>query len=61
MPPKKRIGEILLDEGLITQEQLDMVLNLQKKNPQRKFGEILVTEGLIDRKTLTDYLLSHID
>ncbi|MHC4453777.1 MAG: chemotaxis protein CheA [Planctomycetota bacterium] len=36
------IGEILLDDGVITQEQLDNAL----KNKNRKIGEILVDEGI---------------
>jgi len=36
------IGEILLDDGVITQEQLDKAL----KNKNRKIGEILVDEGI---------------
>ncbi len=36
------IGEILVDDGVITQEQLDKAL----KNKNRKIGEIFVDEGL---------------
>ncbi|MBN1899617.1 MAG: hypothetical protein JW827_12650 [Spirochaetes bacterium] len=39
----KLFGEILVEKGKITQEQLDEGLQLQRDNPERKLGEILVT------------------
>ncbi len=59
-PGRKRIGEMLLHDGIITQEQLNWVLDFQKKNPGRKFGEILVKEGIIEKKLLMEYLLEQI-
>ena len=38
---KRRIGEVLLDEGVVSREQLDEALRVQK----RKLGEILVEIG----------------
>lgn len=43
---KKRLGEILVDEGYITNEQLSRALILQKKSGNR-LGEILITEGYV--------------
>lgn len=60
MGEKKRIGELLLEDGIITKEQLAKVLEIQKDNPGRKFGEILIKEGMVDKKTLTNYLLTQI-
>ena len=42
---KKRLGEILVDSGVITEEMLEKVLIIQK-NSGRKLGETLVAEGL---------------
>ncbi len=61
MAQKKRIGEMLIDDGLLTEEQLKKILSIQKENPERKFGEILVQEGIIDKKVLTQYLLAQMD
>jgi len=38
---KKRIGELLLDQGILTQEQLDKALATQKQTG-RRLGEVLL-------------------
>lgn len=43
---KIRIGDILLNEGVITNEQLEQALQLQKEKKKR-LGELLVDEGII--------------
>ncbi|MBI3395194.1 MAG: type II secretion system ATPase GspE [Spirochaetia bacterium] len=43
---KKQLGELLLDEGTISREELQDVLNIQKKSPL-KLGQILVKKGLV--------------
>jgi len=47
--PKKLIGEILLGKGLITQEQLDEALNVQK-NTTEQIGRILVDLGHVSER-----------
>ena len=50
-------GQILINFNLITQEQLDKVVELQKKsNPPRFLGELLVEQGFIDDKSLKSIL-----
>ena len=44
------IGQILLDSKLITPDQLNNGLELQKKNPSKRIGDILVQEGIITEK-----------
>lgn len=44
---KKQLGEILLQEGVITKEDLQEVLKIQKKSPL-KLGQILQKKGLAD-------------
>ena len=39
---KKRIGEMLLDQGFITQEQLNEALEKQKTSGGKRLGSILV-------------------
>ena len=68
---KKRVGEFLLENKIITETQLDEALVLQKDNPGRLVGEILVTLGHLSKEELvmalemylmeTDVLPSHVD
>jgi hypothetical protein len=53
--PKKLIGQILLERGLITQPQLDEALNVQKNTTER-LGRILVDMGYVTEK---DVLRAH--
>ena len=47
-----RLGDLLIQEGAITQEQLDKALDFQKENPKTRIGEALVTLEFLDMKTL---------
>jgi energy-coupling factor transporter ATP-binding protein EcfA2 len=44
MLPKKRIGELLVEKGVISQEQLEKALRLQKRG-NRFLGQILISKG----------------
>ncbi len=48
---RKRLGEILLEQGAITEEQLRHALALQK-NRSLPLGRILVQEGAVDETTV---------
>lgn len=51
------IGEILLENQLLTPEQLDAALKVQRDTQdKRPIGEILIAMGSINIKTLMDYL-----
>ncbi len=50
--PPLRIGEILLKEGLITQQQLNLALAQQKKEPHQSLGIFLVRQGAVSEKIL---------
>lgn len=52
---KMRIGDILLAEGVITQEQLEQALEAQKIK-KRRLGEILVQDGYITDDIMADAL-----
>ncbi len=41
-----KIGEFLLNDGKISQDQLDTALELQKKQPG-KLGSVLIRQGYI--------------
>ena len=49
--PRKRLGEILLDEGLITEDQLNAAIEAQKKSGGL-LGEILVEMGAISERDI---------
>lgn len=47
-----RVGKFLVENGIITNQQLLDALDLQSDNPDRLIGEILVTMGAITRDEL---------
>ena len=67
----KKIGEFLIENEIITQDQLNEALELQRDNPERLIGEVLVTQGVLSKETLvmalemfmmvTDILPDHVD
>lgn len=48
---KRRLGEILVTSGEITQSQLDQALAEQKTNGKR-LGETLISLNFLDRKSV---------
>jgi len=60
MPKKpftnQKIGEILIKQGLITPQQLEEALKLQREENRKKLGEILVGIGAISREELIETL-----
>ena len=53
---KKRIGEMLIDQGFITPDQLNEALEKQKTSGGKRLGRVLIELGFIDEKKLTDIL-----
>ncbi len=49
--PKKRLGEALVSAGLITPEQLDRAIELQRSSGKR-IGEVIIGMGLLDEDRL---------
>ena len=56
MPVYKRLGEVLINEGMVTADQIKEALSLQSKDGG-KLGEILVKLGYIDEEQIV-YALS---
>ncbi len=54
----KPLGEILVDEGVISKEKLEDTLKEQEKKPDKKLGEILMEEGSADPKEVVGALRS---
>ena len=57
-PYKGRLGDLLIEKGLITPEQLDLVLAEQQENGG-KLGELLVTMNILDPHVLADGLATY--
>lgn len=53
--PKPLLGELLIENHVITQDQLDKAVEVQQKEGGL-IGIILVNLGFIDEKTLVKYL-----
>ncbi len=49
---KRKIGDILVEKGLLTREQIETALSLQKVN-RRKLGSILVSLGYLTEEEIT--------
>ncbi len=60
MPKKtytnKKIGEILIEQGLITPQQLKEALEEQKNGNNKRLGEIFVEAGIISKEELYEVL-----
>jgi type IV pilus assembly protein PilB len=55
MKVKKRLGEILVKEGFLTEEMLKQVLIDQKKT-DLKFGQYVILQGIVQEKQIIDLL-----
>ena len=53
-----RIGDILISEGKITREQLELALTMQRNDP-RRLGEILLSLGYVTAEDLALALAKH--
>ncbi len=52
----RRMGEILVDAGLISSAQLESALEVQRHAPQRKLGSILVEQGFTSEEVVPQVL-----
>jgi len=66
-----KVGQFLVENGIITDEQLKDALIMQKDNTERLIGEILVTQGVLTKEEMimafemylmvTDAPIEHVD
>jgi type IV pilus assembly protein PilB len=56
---RKKLGEILVEGGLLTQEQLEKALPYQKKS-NLKLGQFLVREGIVSESQIVDLVSSQL-
>ncbi|MCU0540507.1 MAG: Flp pilus assembly complex ATPase component TadA [Desulfobacterales bacterium] len=59
MIARKKLGEILVEGGLLTQKQLDQVLPFQKRS-NLKLGQFLVREGIVSEAQIVELLCSQL-
>ncbi|HPP53076.1 MAG TPA: pilus assembly protein PilB, partial [Thermoguttaceae bacterium] len=52
----RRIGQILVDLGFLTEEQLEMLLDEQQQRPGELLGQIAISMGLINEDQLAQAL-----
>ncbi|MBX7057404.1 MAG: type II secretion system ATPase GspE [Leptospirales bacterium] len=52
---KKRLGDLLVDEGAVSRDELDDALKIQSRSPL-KLGQILLKKGLLDEEQLLKLL-----
>lgn len=55
MPPRKRLGELLVEAGLITEQQLQDALREQKERNMR-LGDVLISRGYITEQQRIEVL-----
>lgn len=55
-----KLGEMLVAEGVLSKERLDIALEKQKSS-KSKLGELLINEGYVTEKTLLEFLSKQLD
>ena len=59
MGSRKRLGDLLQEKGLLTEEELNEALKLQRESGE-KLGDALVKLGLIQPEQMADVLSEHL-
>ncbi|HBG06096.1 MAG: hypothetical protein A2075_08810 [Geobacteraceae bacterium GWC2_58_44] len=57
---RARVGDILVEAGLVTREQVEAALRIQQEDKTVKLGEILVGQGLITEDQLICALVTQV-
>ncbi|MCK5153568.1 MAG: hypothetical protein KAQ93_04355 [Spirochaetales bacterium] len=52
----QRIGEYFVSLNILSFEQAEKILEIQKDHPNKKFGEIAVQLSYLDHNEVEDYL-----
>lgn len=58
---RDRIGDLLVRDGLLTQDQLTSALAIQTSEPDKRLGEVLISREFLTRKDLTLYIRIQIE
>ncbi|MEI8594634.1 GspE/PulE family protein [Photobacterium sp. Hal280] len=57
---RKRLGDLLVEEGIVRQEQLDLALD-QQRSTGRKLGDTLISMGFLGEQQLLAFLSRQLD
>lgn len=55
-----RLGDVLVEHGYITEEQVELAVSLQKNNRSKRLGEILLEMGVLTEDQLLVALANHL-
>jgi tetratricopeptide (TPR) repeat protein len=58
---RDRLGDILVKNGVITQQQLDAAVEVQGRQRDKRLGEILVTQGILTREEVYQFIRLQIE
>src|ERR671924_1217570 len=58
---RDRLGDILVKNGLITQQDLDAAIQLQTRQRDKRLGEILIEQKILTREELHRYIRLQIE
>ncbi|MFN8082380.1 MAG: hypothetical protein U0Q19_22720, partial [Kineosporiaceae bacterium] len=58
LPLRRRLGDVLVDSGLLTPEQLDLALESQRvaKGDRRRLGQVVADLGLASERDVAECL-----
>src|SRR5512145_765856 len=58
---RDRLGDLIVREGGVTQDQLLTALTIQATTPDKKIGQVLVEQGMLSKAQLQRFVLRHIE
>ncbi|HEX6965328.1 MAG TPA: DUF4388 domain-containing protein [Gemmatimonadaceae bacterium] len=58
---RDRLGDILVKEGVITQQELNAAIELQGRHRDKRVGEILIEQGVLTREEVHRYIRMQIE
>jgi two-component system chemotaxis sensor kinase CheA len=61
LPARKKLGEILVDDGVIHEEVLEKCLKVCEETPGKKIGEVLISEGQVTPKQVSQALRKQVE
>jgi two-component system chemotaxis sensor kinase CheA len=56
LPSNRKLGEILIDDGLVTQDDVNLAIETAQTPPQKKIGEVLIEERKVTPKQVSQAL-----
>ncbi len=57
----KKIGDILVDDGIISKEKLEQTLKTNAASPDKKIGQALIEEGVVKPKQVSQALRKQVE